>query len=82
MVHLGVRLVTVFVKKSSYHANLHSWRPPMSCICSADGGYGENRISLALITIVATATAANTAIAGGSLELQECSDPALTGYWA
>jgi hypothetical protein len=56
----------------------------MSCICSADGGYGENRISLALITIVATATAtaANTAIAGGSLELQECSDPALTGYWA
>jgi hypothetical protein len=68
VVHLGVRLVTVFVKKSSSHGNLHSWRPLMSCICSADGDYDENRISLALITVVTTA--ANTATAGGSLELQ------------
>ncbi len=82
MVHLGVRLVTIFAKKSSSHASLHSWRPPMSCICSADGDYDENRISLVPITAVAVATAANTATGCSLLELPECSDPALTGYLA
>lgn len=76
MVHLGVRLATVFAKMSFSRANLHSWRPPMSCICSAGGGYDENRISLGPIT------AANTATAGGNLEPPECSDPTLAGYLA
>ena len=54
----------------------------MSCICSAGGDYDENRICLAPITVVATATATNTATGGSLLELQEYSDPALTDYWA
>ena len=72
--------MTVFARKSSSRANLHSWRPPMSCICFADGGCDENRIFLVPITVVATA--ANIATAGDSLELPECSDPALGGYLA
>lgn len=82
MVHLEVRLVTVFAKKSSSHASLHNWLPPMSCICSAGGDYDENRISLVPITAVTIATAANTATGGSLLELPECSDPALGGYLA
>jgi hypothetical protein len=52
----------------------------MSCICFTDGDCGENRIFLAPVTVVATA--ANITTAGGSLELPECSDPALGGYLA
>ena len=52
----------------------------MSCICFTDGDYDENRIFLAPVTVVSTA--ANTTAAGGSLELPECSDPALGGYLA
>ena len=52
----------------------------MSCICFTDGDCDENRIFLAPVTVVATA--ANTASAGGSLELPECSDLVLGGYLA
>ena len=79
MVHLWVRLGTIFAKKSSSHWSLHSWQPPTSCICSAGGGCDENRTSLVPVA-VAIATAANTAAAEGNLELPECSGPALAGY--
>ena len=72
--------MTVFARKSSSHASLHSWQPQMSCICFTDGDCDENRIFLAPVTVVATA--ANTATAGGSLELPECSDLVLGGYLA
>ncbi len=83
MVHLWVRLGTIFAKKSSSHGSLHSWQPPMSYICSAGGGCDENRTSLVPISVAVavTATAVKTATEG-NLELPKCSDPNLEGYWA